>query len=312
MPKKIILDCDPGHDDAIAILLAHGSPEIELLAITTVAGNQSLPKVTRNALAVATVAGITDVPIAAGADGPLIRTARFAGEIHGESGMDGPRLPDPTVSLDPRRAAALIVELVMAHEPGEITLVPTGPLTNIALAARLEPAIVSRVREVVLMGGGATTGNMTATAEFNIHFDPEAASVVFDLPWTVTMVGLDVTHEAKATPDVRAKVGALGTPSAVFVNELLDFFASTYLSIQGFDAPPVHDPCAVALVIDPTIFEVRRAPISVETAGTHTLGMTVVDLRPYAPIEGLTNKVALSIDSPRFWDLVVDALERIG
>ena len=158
MPRKIILDCDPGHDDAIAILLAHGNPDVELAAITTVAGNQTLPKVTKNALKMCTIAGIHDVPVAAGCEFPLVRKQITAGNIHGESGLDGPAMPEPTVTLDPRHAVDLIVELVMASEPGEITLVPVGPLTNIAVAMRREPRIVSRVREVVLMGGAQTRG----------------------------------------------------------------------------------------------------------------------------------------------------------
>lgn len=311
MPRKIILDCDPGHDDAVAILLAHGSPELELLAITTVAGNQTLEKVTRNALAVATVAGITGVPIAAGADRPLVRAVEVAEGIHGESGMDGPALPEPTVALDPRHAVDLIIELVMSHEPGEITLVPTGGLTNIALAMRREPRIVDRVREVVLMGGGMHVGNWSAVAEFNIVIDPEAADIVFSAPWKVTMVGLNVTHQALATDEVAARIAAIGSPQAAFVGELFGFFREAYRREQGFEYPPVHDSCAVALVIDPTIFTIRRAPIAVELTGTHTLGMTVVDLRRPAP-DDCTTAVATGIDAARFWDLVVDAVQRIS
>src|SRR5690625_1921270 len=208
MPKKIILDCDPGHDDAIALLLAHGSPAIELVAITTVAGNQTLEKVTRNALAVATIGGITDVPIAAGAGVPLVRPQIIAKDIHGDSGMDGPELPTPSVELDDRHGVDLIIETIMSHEPGEITLVPTGPLTNIAMAVQREPAIIERVAEVVLMGGGYSKGNTTPAAEFNILVDPEAASVVFNAAWQVTMVGLDLTHQAVATPDVIERFAA--------------------------------------------------------------------------------------------------------
>ncbi|WP_218645114.1 nucleoside hydrolase [Aquitalea sp. LB_tupeE] len=211
MPQKIILDCDPGHDDAIAMLLAHGSPAIELLAVTTVAGNQTLEKVTRNALAVAQIAGIK-APIAAGCDRPLVRPSEIAPAIHGDSGMDGPVLPPPTRQLDPRHAVDLIIELIMAHPPGEITLVPTGALTNIALAVRKEPRIADRVREVVLMGGGYHTGNWSAVAEFNIKIDPEAAHIVFNTPWPLTMVGLDLTHQALATAEVQAGIAALATP----------------------------------------------------------------------------------------------------
>jgi purine nucleosidase len=198
----------------------------------------------------------------------------------------------------------------MASEPGSITLVPTGALTNIALAARLEPRIVDRVREVVLMGGGAHVGNWSAVAEFNIVIDPEAAAIVFGESWSVTMIGLDVTHQALATPEVVAAIEAVGTGPARFVGELMDFFAHSYKDAQGFDHPPVHDPVAVAYVIDPALVRTVRAPIDIELTGSHTLGMTVVDLR--APAPEATTQVAFDLDAGRFWALVVDALERIG
>lgn len=310
MARRILLDCDPGHDDAIAILLAAGSPEIELAAITTVSGNQSLAKVTRNALAIAELAGIDDVPIAAGAGRPLVRAVEFAPEIHGESGLDGPELPEPHRGLDPRHAVQLIIDTVLESEPGEVTLVPVGPLTNIALAVRLEPRIVDRVREVVLMGGGVHVGNWSAKAEFNIAADPEAAAIVLNETWPVTMVGLDATHQATAEPDIRERIRAVGTASARVVDELLDFYGAAYLAQQGFGAPPVHDPVAVAHVIDPTLLRVVRAPLDVELRGSLTVGMTVADLRGPAP-DGTTTSVALEVDNPRFWAYVEDALSRL-
>jgi purine nucleosidase len=311
MPRKIILDCDPGHDDAIAILLAHGSPEVELVAVTTVVGNQTLEKVTRNALAVAEVAGLVGVPFAAGCPRPLVRTIELAPDIHGESGMDGPVLPEPSLQLDPRHAVDLIIETIMASEPGEITLVPTGGLTNIALAARKEPRIVDRVREVVLMGGGFHGGNWSATAEFNIIIDPEAAHIVFNETWPLTMVGLDLTHQALATPSVRERIAAIDTTPARFVGELLEFFATSYLEAQGFAHPPVHDPCAVAYVIDPSVMTVRKVPLDIELTGTLTLGMTVADFRSPAPAD-CTTQVAVDLDTDKFWALIEDALRRIG
>lgn len=311
MARKIILDCDPGHDDAIAMLLAHGNPDVELVAVTTVVGNQTLEKVTRNALSVARIADITGVRFAAGCPRPLVRTVETAPEIHGESGIDGPVMPEPTLALDPRHAVDLIIDTVMAHEPGEITIVPTAGLTNIALAVRKEPRIAERVREVVLMGGGYHTGNWSPVAEFNIKIDPEAAHIVFNAGWPVTMVGLDLTHQALATPEVVERIAKVGTKPAVFVNELLDFFGAMYLKNQGFEAPPVHDPCAVAYVIDPSVMTVRKAPVDVELTGTLTLGMTVADFRAPAPADCRT-QVAVDLDHQRFWDLVVDALERIG
>lgn len=311
MPTKIILDCDPGHDDAIALLLAWGNPEIDLVGVTTVMGNQTIEKVTRNALSVARVAGITGVPFARGAHRPLVREVEVAETIHGESGLDGPVLPSPTISLDPRHAVDFIIDTIMASEIGEITLVPTGALTNIALAVRKEPRIVERVKQVVLMGGGVNVGNWSATSEFNIVIDPEAAHIVFNEKWPLTMVGLDLTHEALATPDVAAAIAAVDTGPARFVSELLVFFGHTYKDQQGFDFPPVHDPCAVAFVIDPTVMEVAKVPLNVELTGTLTLGMTVADFRAPAPAD-CTTHVARNLDHAKFWALVVDALERIG
>ncbi|GAA1908711.1 nucleoside hydrolase [Arthrobacter gandavensis] len=311
MPHKIILDCDPGHDDAVALLLAHGSPEIELLAVTTVVGNQTLEKVTRNALAIARVANITGVPFAAGCDRPLVRTIENAPDIHGDSGMDGPELPEPTVELDSRHAVDLIIDTVMSHEPGTVTLVPTGGLTNIAMAVRKEPRLAERVKEVVLMGGGYHVGNWSAVAEFNIKIDPEAAHIVFNEKWPLTMVGLDLTHQALATDEVAERIAAVGTKPAKFVGELLEFFGHTYKDAQGFDFPPVHDPCAVAYVIDPSVMTTQRVPLDVELTGTLTLGMTVADFRAPAPADCNTS-VAMELDQDKFWGLVVDALERIG
>lgn len=311
MPEKIILDCDPGHDDAIAILLAHGNPDIELLAVTTVVGNQTLSKVTRNALSVASVAGITGVPFAAGASRPILREIEVAPSIHGDSGLDGPILPDPSFELDDRHAIDLIIDIIMAHASGTVTLVPTGGLTNIALAARKEPRIVERVKRVVLMGGGVHVGNWSPVAEFNIAIDPEAASIVFNAGWEVVMVGLDLTHQALATPEVMAKVAAVGTGPAAFVGDLLEFFKQTYKNVQGFEYPPVHDPCAVAHVIDPTIVRTVKVPISVETKGELTLGMTVADFRAPAPAD-CHSYAATELDRERFWNLIADALERIG
>ncbi len=311
MPRKIILDCDPGHDDAIALLLAHGNPEIDLVAVTTVAGNQTLPKVTRNALRMCTVAGISGVPVAAGAAGPLLREQIIAPQIHGESGLDGPTLPESTVSLDPRHAVDVIIDTVMAAKPGEITLVPVGPLTNIALAMRREPAIVERVREVSLMGGAYTRGNTTPAAEFNILADPEAAAAVFAAPWPVTMVGLDLTHQATAGPDVIERIEAIGTPLSHIVVELLTFFGNSYEHVEGMPAPPVHDPCAVAYVIDPELLTTADAFVAVEVKGTWSYGQTVTD---FADAYGQPHntRVATKLDVDGFWNLIVDAIAAIG
>ncbi|MFQ1012325.1 nucleoside hydrolase [Gilliamella apicola] len=310
-PKKIILDCDPGHDDAIALLLAHGNPNIELLAVTTVVGNQTLDKVTRNALSVARIANITNVPFAAGAVRPLVRNVEIAPDIHGDSGLDGPVLPEPTIQLDNRHAIDLIIETIMLHPPKTVTLVPTGGLTNIAMAVRKEPKIVERVKEVVLMGGGYHVGNWSAVAEFNIKIDPEAAHIVFNEKWPVTMVGLDLTHQALATPDVIEKIKAIKTKPAKFVLEMLEFFGKMYKQAQGFTYPPVHDPCAVAYVINPELIKTKRVPVDIELTGTLTLGMTVADFR-FPPDDNCHTQVATELDHTGFWDLIVDSLKRIG
>ena len=213
--EKIILDCDPGHDDAIAILLAAGNPKIDLLGITTVSGNHNVENTTRNALAVCTAYGIR-VPVAKGSPGPLIIDQVLAVEIHGDTGLDGPVLPPASFELDKRHAVDFIIDTVMANEPKTVTLVPVGPYTNIALAVRKDPRIVERVKSVIAMGGSFTRGNITPAAEFNVYADPEAASVVFRANWDVTMVGLDLTHQALATPEAREQAAgaaaARGTP----------------------------------------------------------------------------------------------------
>jgi purine nucleosidase len=303
MPRRIILDCDPGHDDALAILLAHGSPEVELLAITTVAGNQTLDKTSLNARRVATAAGICDVPVAAGCDRPLLRELVTAADVHGASGLDGHRWEEPTVPLAPTHAVDLIVELAMQ---GDVTLVPIGPLTNVAMALRREPRLADRVQEVVLMGGSFTRGNGTPAAEFNIFVDPEAAAMVFEAGWPLTMVGLDLTHQALATPEVMARIRGLGTPLARTVIELLEFYGAH--TPAGLPGPPVHDPCAVARVVRPELVECLPAFVVVETHGRWTSGMTVVDFRAEQP----NAHVATRLDVNGFWDLMVGAIERIG
>ncbi|OTA18224.1 ribonucleoside hydrolase [Xenorhabdus vietnamensis] len=311
LPKKIILDCDPGHDDAIALLLAYGNPNIELLAVTTVVGNQTLNKVTRNALCIARIANIHNVPIAAGCDRPLVREIKTAPDIHGETGLDGPILPEPTMTLDTRHAVDLIIDVIMENPPKSVTLVPTAGLTNIAMAARKAPQIVERVKEVVLMGGGYHKGNRSAVAEFNIIIDPEAAHIVFNEKWPLTMVGLDLTHQAQATPEIIEAIAQIKTHSSQFVLDTLKFYGDRYREHQGFESPPVHDPCAVAYVIDPDVMTTQKVPINIELAGALTTGMTVADFR-FPPPENCHTQVAVKLDHTKFWQLVIDALKNIG
>lgn len=311
--KKIILDCDPGHDDAVAILLALGNPEIDLIGVTIVGGNQSLDKVTYNARAVLEKAHATHIPVYAGCDRPILRSQEVAASIHGESGLDGVELPVPTRPLEDMHAVNYIIKTIMESDPQTITLVPTGPLTNIALACRLEPRIVERVKEVVLMGGGYHRGNWSAVAEFNIKVDPEAAHIVFNEPWPLTMVGLDLTHQALCTPAVQKRIEEIDTPLAHFVSGLMDSFRKAYQDNQDFQDPPVHDPCTIAYLIDSAVVQTRRCPLDVEIHSELTLGMTVADLRGSEPsAKDCHTQVATKLDFDKFWDLVTDAIERIG
>ncbi|MDC9581868.1 nucleoside hydrolase [Xenorhabdus sp. PR6a] len=311
LPKKIILDCDPGHDDAIALLLAHGDPNIELLAVTTVVGNQTLDKVTQNALCVAHIANIHNVPFAAGCHRPLVREIKTAPDIHGETGLDGTILPEPNIRLDARHAVDLIIDVIMENPPQSVTLVPTAGLTNIAMAARKAPQIVERVKEVVLMGGGYHKGNRSAVAEFNIVIDPEAAHIVFNEKWLLTMVGLDLTHQAQATPDIIDAIAQIKTRPAQFVLDALKFYGDRYREHQGFGYPPVHDPCAVAYVIDPDVMTTQKVPVDIELTGALTTGMTVADFR-FPPPEDCHTQVAVKLDHAKFWQLVINALKNIG
>jgi inosine-uridine nucleoside N-ribohydrolase len=302
----IVLDCDPGHDDAIALMLAAGDPAVDLLAITTVGGNQTLEKTTLNALRVCTLAGITDVPVAAGCARPLTQPLRVADHMHGESGLDGPRFGEPTVATVPEHAVELIHRVLMASAD-PVTLVPTGPLTNIALLLTRYPEDVPRIREIVLMGGSTERGNVTPYAEWNIYVDPEAAAIVFGSGVPVTMCGLNVTHQALVTPDVVARLEKLGGTLGPVCVELMMFFASTYRKVYGFEAPPLHDPVAVARVLDPTLVRCVEAHVSIEVTGEHTRGATVVDLHGHSG-EPPNAKVAVELDVPAFWDRVEAAL----
>lgn len=309
-PIPIILDCDPGHDDAVALLLAVASPALDLRLVTVVAGNQTLDRTLRNALGVLTVAGATGVTVAAGADRPLVRPRIVAGQIHGESGLDGPPMPEPTIQPSSRHAVDLIIETILAN-PGAITLIPTGPLTNIALALRMAPALAFQIKEIVLMGGSIGLGNTTPAAEFNIHADPEAAAIVFGSGVPLTMVGLDVTYQTQAIPARRARIDALGTPIAALVGGWLDFFGGRYREVFGLAGAPLHDPCAVAQVIRPGIVQVQPMAVEVDISHGPSYGRTVCDQK------GVTGRpanaqVATAIDVDGFYDLLVETLARYG
>lgn len=310
MPVPIIIDCDPGHDDALAIMLAAGDPAVDLLAITTVAGNQTLAKTTLNARRVCTVAGITGVPVAAGCARPLVQALHVADDVHGASGLDGPRFPEPTVDVVAEHAVDLMYRILTRH-PEPVTLVPTAPLTNIALLLTRHPDAARRIREIVLMGGSTERGNRSPAAEFNIQADPEAADIVFRSGVPLTMCGLNVTHQALATPEIVARFERLGTELGQVCVELLTFFASTYRTLWGFQDPPLHDPVAVARVLDPGIVHCVDANVVVELQGRYTRGATVVDLHRYTgrPVNA---QVALTLDSGAFWDRMVGAVKALG
>jgi purine nucleosidase len=305
MSTTIILDCDPGIDDALAIAFATASPEIELAGLTTVAGNVPLAKTTANALAVASFVGAGDVPVTAGAATPLLRPALHAGHVHGEEGLGGAVLPPPAGAVYGEHATDFIIQR-LAAAPGEITLVATGPLTNIALALRREPRITEWVSDFVIMGGSASRGNVNHAAEFNIWADPEAAAIVFAAPWTVRMIGLDVTLLARATAAVRQRMSGLGLLGSQL---LLPALAQYRDSQDDTGEPPVHDVCAIVSIADPGAFGYTPALVQVETHGTLTSGMTVTD---FTAASGECNaQVATSVDVERFWAVVLGAYERL-
>ena len=309
MPTQVIIDCDPGHDDVFAIWLAAGHPDIDLLAITTVSGNGYLEHTTMNARVACTVGGITGVPVSAGADRPILRQATPATWIHGDNALGGPDLPDPTVPLDPRAALQLISDtLRAAAEP--VTLVPTGPLTNIATLLLAEPALKAKIKEIVWMGGSTGRGNIGAYPEFNAWADPEAADIVVRSGIPFTMVGLNITHQALVTDEVIERIGAIGNATSAFGVELLRFFSASYQEVEGIPGP-LHDPVAVAMVIDRAVATTVHTRVDVETKGTETAGATCVDLHNMLRREPNAH-VAMELDVACFWSLVEDSIRALA
>lgn len=307
MALPVILDCDPGHDDAIALILALASPELKVLAVTTSAGNQTPDKTLNNALRILTLLGRDDIPVAAGAPKPLARELIIADNVHGESGLDGPKLPDPAFVPVAMTALELMASC-LRESPEPVTLVPTGPLTNIALLLAAHPELKSKIARIVLMGGAAGAGNWTPAAEFNIYVDPEATDMVFKSGIPITMCGLDVTHEAQVMDEDIERVRAITNPVAQCVAGLLDFFMIYHRDPKwGFAGAPLHDPCTIAWLLAPALFHGVECRVDIETGGTHTSGMTVVDRY------GLTGKsanalVLLGLDRAGFIDLLVTRL----
>jgi pyrimidine-specific ribonucleoside hydrolase len=309
MSTPIILDCDPGHDDAIAILLALASPEIELLGITTVSGNQTVDKTTANALKILELAGRTDVPVHRGADRPFIRERDVAAHVHGESGLDGPDLPEPTTTARPWPAVNFLADEIRRRN-GALTLVATGPLTNVGLLFALHPD--ARPERVVLMGGAIGEGNRTPAAEFNIWADPEAAQRVFGEGLDTTMVGLDVTHRALIKDAHTEQMRAAGRVGRV-VAELMDFYARFHKArYPDLDGSPMHDPVCVAHLIDPTLLDVREANIDVDCTTGPSWGRTNVDWRGREHFGPPNAKVGVDIDGARFAALIVERISSLG
>ncbi|GAA4594420.1 nucleoside hydrolase [Planotetraspora phitsanulokensis] len=303
--KKILIDCDPGIDDALAITLAHGSSEVEIIGITTVGGNVSLAKTTENALRLREFLGFPEVPVVPGSAGALLRARIDAAEVHGDSGLGQVRLPAPALPPADGHAVDFIID-TLASAPGEISLVAIGPLTNVALAVRKEPRLVDWAREFVILGGSYTRGNYSPAAEFNIAADPEAAAIVFAAGWTVTMIGLDVSRTALATTAVVDRMREMGRLGA----DLLVPCAEFYGVVTAEGGPAIHDACAIAYLIDPTLIEVQQAVVEVETAGRFTSGMTVVDFRLGDRTPNAL--VGTAIDTGRFWDLMLRTYEQIA
>ena len=312
MPRKIIIDTDPGQDDAVAILLALASPEeLEVLGVVAVAGNVGLHHNANNARKVVELSGRRDVPVYAGCARPLRRTLVTAEHVHGDTGLNGPDLPDPTIPLQAQHGVDYLVDTLMAAEPGTITLCTLGPLTNIAMAMIKQPAIIERIGEIVMMGGAYfEVGNITPAAEFNIYVDPEAADIVLRSGVPITMLPLDVTHQIQSTPERLAAILALGNNSGEAVHAMLSFSESFDLKKYGWEGAPLHDPTVIAYLLQPDLFKGRQCNVSVETASELTVGMTVTDYWHVTDKPRNVNYLRNG-DAEGFFALLTDRLARL-
>ena len=303
-PRKIIIDTDPGQDDAIAILLAFASPELEVLGLTCVAGNVPLSYTSRNALILCELAGRTDTPVFAGCDRPMLRPLVTAEYVHGKTGLDGPTWDEPTMALQQAHAVDWMVETLMAADDGEITLCPIGPLTNVAMALVREPRIASKIAEIVTMGGGYFVGgNTTPAAEFNVCVDPHAADIVYRSGIPIVTMPLDVTHKALMGPEWIATVDAIGTDVAHKAAQMMSFYERFDIERYGAAGGPVHDPATIAYLLQPELYTGKDVYAEVETGSELTMGMTVVDYW------GVTDQPAncrwiTEVDSPAFFELI--------
>ena len=312
MKHKIIIDTDPGQDDAVAILLALASPEeIDVLGIVAVAGNVGLAQNARNALKVIELAGHPEIPVYAGCERPIKRRLVTAEHVHGDTGLDGPVLPDPQVKLQPQHGVDFIIETLMNEPMGSVTICALGPLTNIAMAMIKSPGIIRRIRKIVMMGGAYfEVGNITPAAEFNIYVDPHAADVVLRSGVEVVMIPLDVTHQVLATPARIAAIKANGNLASTAVTQMLEFSERFDLGKYGWDGAPLHDPCVIAYLLKPDLFEGRHINVTIETQSELTMGMTVADYW------GVTGKVKnctylRNANSTGFYKLLTERLARL-
>lgn len=310
-PRKIIIDTDPGQDDAAAIMLALGSPELEILGITTVAGNVPLSRTSTNARIILEFCARTDVKVFAGAAKPIARPLITAEHVHGKTGLDGPELHEPQMPLQAEHAVDFIIETLRSEPEGTVTLCTLGPLTNIATAIQKAPDIASRVRELVMMGGGFFEGgNITPAAEFNIYVDPEAAAVVFQSGIPIVMMPLDVTHKVLTLKSRVAKLREIGNRPATALVEMLEFFERFDVEKYGSDGGPLHDPTVIAYLLKPELFAGRDCNVEVETASPLTVGMTVVD---WWQVTGRKHnaRVMKDVDADGFFALLTERVGRL-
>lgn len=309
--QPLLIDCDPGHDDAVAILLALGSDQVDLKAITTTFGNCSVDDATRNAAQILALAGATHVPLARGAAQSLSGISTLGNYVHGTSGLDGPPMPDVTVGPVPESAVELM-RRVIERSPEPVTIAATGPITNVGQLLLDHPQVKDGIRGVVFMGGSTERGNHTPTAEFNTYADPEALDIVLGSGVPVWMVGLNLTHQALATPQVVERMAQMEHQVGRTCAAWMGFFGASYHRIWEFAAPPVHDPCTIAAIIDPDLIQWRESFVAVELGGTWTRGTTIVDLHHRYPDRQPNAQVAMTLDSTRYWDLVLTAIEYVG
>ena len=311
-PRKIIIDTDPGQDDAAALMLAFGSPdEIELLGITTVAGNVPLRMTSRNARIVCELCGETERRIFEGADRPMVRPLVTAEHVHGKTGLDGAVLPEPPMSVEDQHAVDFIIDTLRNEPAGTVTLCTLGPLTNIGLALQKAPDIAPRVKELVMMGGGFFEGgNITPAAEFNIYVDPHAAAVVFASGIPLVVMPLDVTHQLMTTKARVANIAAIGTRPAKIMAQWLEFFERFDEAKYGSDGGPLHDPTVVAYLLKPELFSGRHCNVEIELQSELTVGMTVVD---WWGVSGRTPNATVmrNVDADGFFDLLVERFSRL-